>query len=216
MFDLPKNRERPQSLTIASMFATLRADRGSSISFALRRAGCSCGAPVPDSPAGLRCGPGPVAARCASVGGSGGMACPGSASGRPVLLASVHRVLCRTRARWFRLASASAVTFRMPGSGSAAARSAGTARKIRGRTIGRNMAGPPAPSRPGSATGNGTAAAPTSERQNSSSSRPMMGFFLRSMNFAHRWCSRRLPSSPRARADAGARSQRSRMVLPTT
>ena len=35
------------------------------------------------------------------------------------------------------------------------------------------------------------------------------------MNLTQRWCSRRLPSSPRARAAAGARSQRSRMVLPT-
>ena len=38
----------------------------------------------------------------------------------------------------------------------------------------------------------------------------------RSMNVTHRWCSRRLPSSPRARAAAGARSHRSRMVLPAT
>ena len=37
----------------------------------------------------------------------------------------------------------------------------------------------------------------------------------RSLNLTHRWCSRRLPSSPRARAAAGARSHRSRMVFPT-
>ena len=43
----------------------------------------------------------------------------------------------------------------------------------------------------------------------------MVGFLRRSMNFTHRWWSRRLPSSPRARAAAGACSQRSRMVLPS-
>lgn len=35
-------------------------------------------------------------------------------------------------------------------------------------------------------------------------------FFLRSMNLTHRLCSRRLPSSPRTRTAAGARSNRAR------
>ena len=39
-------------------------------------------------------------------------------------------------------------------------------------------------------------------------------FFFRFSNCAQRWCSRRLPASPRSLAAAGARSHRARMVVP--
>ena len=57
-------------------------------------------------------------------------------------------------------------------------------------------------------------AQPASSRATATSA--TAGRFLRAVKLCQRWCSRRLPSWPRARAAAGASSHRSRIVLPGT